>query len=550
MSSLDNTSKLAKRRPRPPPRLRTKTGCFKCRERRKKCDEVKPVCSACHHLKLDCVYPAGGSATRSLSPRVSASPSPVESIDETIELPPTRLSPSLALQPRSIHTQQEWNLFQYGSILYNPLLLRPDAPSRYRDFSYVFSVSLDIPWLMRAVLAPAAIHASWRSIVPKETAISYSQSALTGLKDLVRQQTATSEVNDTLLIACIFLGVFEDFYSAPSSHTLVHYMACARLLEKKLATEPVQDFDQISPFYRTAIESTLYHFSTRLIFEPKVEDICKAFPWQVVTKYCQWFEQEYQVRDVKEMVLPVLGRGSPALFLLIFQVIWLSRQFPFDAQSADHRQALECQEELRRIEKLISPNVSSFIMLTNEHREGFLSGDSEIAAALYIIGLKIYITKMIDPVHVTSDESSIQLLLSEAYKLLTCWDPTAPCSQYICWPVLILGCAACPRDPAEVQPNAHLTDSGTMRSRMRSLIRDKLLLIWRSTFSGYVRRSASVLEEVWSHRHASDIVNDIPHHEMGYERANDVVNYDGLDVLLVKRGLAPRHSSESDLFFT
>jgi hypothetical protein len=37
---------------RPPPRLRTKTGCISCRRRRKKCDELKPKCNACERLKL------------------------------------------------------------------------------------------------------------------------------------------------------------------------------------------------------------------------------------------------------------------------------------------------------------------------------------------------------------------------------------------------------------------------------------------------------------------------------------------------------------------
>ncbi|VEU23822.1 DEKNAAC104945 [Brettanomyces naardenensis] len=36
---------------------RTKTGCFCCRRRKKKCDEKKPVCSGCLRNMLHCVYP-------------------------------------------------------------------------------------------------------------------------------------------------------------------------------------------------------------------------------------------------------------------------------------------------------------------------------------------------------------------------------------------------------------------------------------------------------------------------------------------------------------
>ena len=36
---------------------RTKTGCFCCRKRKKKCDERKPACSGCLRNNLQCVYP-------------------------------------------------------------------------------------------------------------------------------------------------------------------------------------------------------------------------------------------------------------------------------------------------------------------------------------------------------------------------------------------------------------------------------------------------------------------------------------------------------------
>lgn len=35
---------------------RSRTGCFTCRLRRKKCDEGKPFCKACKHLSVDCEY--------------------------------------------------------------------------------------------------------------------------------------------------------------------------------------------------------------------------------------------------------------------------------------------------------------------------------------------------------------------------------------------------------------------------------------------------------------------------------------------------------------
>ncbi|KAF4447495.1 hypothetical protein F53441_8979 [Fusarium austroafricanum] len=42
---------------RPMPIIRSRTGCFTCRKRKKKCDESKPVCSGCKRNKLDCIWP-------------------------------------------------------------------------------------------------------------------------------------------------------------------------------------------------------------------------------------------------------------------------------------------------------------------------------------------------------------------------------------------------------------------------------------------------------------------------------------------------------------
>ncbi|GMG22281.1 unnamed protein product [Ambrosiozyma monospora] len=39
------------------PKKRTKTGCFSCRKRKKKCDERSPVCSGCARNFLQCVWP-------------------------------------------------------------------------------------------------------------------------------------------------------------------------------------------------------------------------------------------------------------------------------------------------------------------------------------------------------------------------------------------------------------------------------------------------------------------------------------------------------------
>ncbi len=48
---------------------RTKTGCYCCRRRKKKCDERKPVCSGCLRNMLHCVYPTPEEIEKSIHRR-------------------------------------------------------------------------------------------------------------------------------------------------------------------------------------------------------------------------------------------------------------------------------------------------------------------------------------------------------------------------------------------------------------------------------------------------------------------------------------------------
>lgn len=52
------TKKTSYRASRRLPKARTKTGCFTCRKRKKKCDEKGPVCTGCSRNFLECVWPA------------------------------------------------------------------------------------------------------------------------------------------------------------------------------------------------------------------------------------------------------------------------------------------------------------------------------------------------------------------------------------------------------------------------------------------------------------------------------------------------------------
>lgn len=46
--------------------LKSRLGCFNCKRRRVKCNELRPSCSSCSRLGLSCVYPTSPTASGSV----------------------------------------------------------------------------------------------------------------------------------------------------------------------------------------------------------------------------------------------------------------------------------------------------------------------------------------------------------------------------------------------------------------------------------------------------------------------------------------------------
>lgn len=194
-------------------RLRTKTGCITCRDRRKKCDERRPVCQACQRLNIYCCYRDGSEGIKSPTPSPTlavVAESHAEEHDSVEIIPiPSPQSTSLHLRPRGLRTQRDYDLFHYCSERFIQLLTIPDATYEFRDAAHVFAVGFDEPWVMHAALAPAALHASHAELLPKENAIVYTQSALEGLRHATERVMASPESRETFLAASLFMGVFE-----------------------------------------------------------------------------------------------------------------------------------------------------------------------------------------------------------------------------------------------------------------------------------------------------------------------------------------------------
>jgi hypothetical protein len=227
--------------------LRAKTGCLRCRTRRKKCDEVKPVCGDCTRLRFACIWPAAGGNARKggedqpikekekggrlekekgKGKENEAPGGPVvvvagrgnsHSHAARISVAMMKSSPPLCRSPpgeiQAISRNQTENcLFQEGVGLLQYLVC-PTADPSCRDFSALLVVLKQEPWIEDSLLAFAS---SVVQNLPGKKALGgpaakLYHSAVVGLRRNFVDLN-NSDRQRMLLVSANFLGLLEVCY--------------------------------------------------------------------------------------------------------------------------------------------------------------------------------------------------------------------------------------------------------------------------------------------------------------------------------------------------
>ncbi|KAF5006814.1 hypothetical protein FDECE_6832 [Fusarium decemcellulare] len=117
---------------RPMPIIRSRTGCFTCRRRKKKCDEKKPLCSGCKRNKLECHWPEPADTSSSSSqPRTSTSAAPGAAVVARSSRPSFGAASTSAQQ---IQAEQQQNVAtQQQHAFSQPLQHRQHQPESLPD---------------------------------------------------------------------------------------------------------------------------------------------------------------------------------------------------------------------------------------------------------------------------------------------------------------------------------------------------------------------------------------------------------------------------------
>ncbi|KAI1055440.1 hypothetical protein LB506_011442 [Fusarium annulatum] len=274
-------------------KLRTKTGCFTCRQRRKKCDEKTPICDLCRSSGRKCIWPSASDLLdrryshhsdsrhqdRSLKEQLSEpdddglslipscsnqplqhapSPSSPSTIYEIDSVCPLDLLSQAATVHRVLSNHLELRVSDHFSDKYFSLLLLPDCYRGFHDgwLTEIKQLMVTHKSLYYSVLACAASHIFLTDSVWEMHPLALSYYA-EGVKELqlLLGKVAQYENHDALLMSVMLLYLHGCLGWGTHSDVAKHVNAATRIVTLRLLDKPA-GIQRL--FDRLALESVIY----------------------------------------------------------------------------------------------------------------------------------------------------------------------------------------------------------------------------------------------------------------------------------------------------
>jgi Fungal specific transcription factor domain/Fungal Zn(2)-Cys(6) binuclear cluster domain len=419
------------------PRLRSRTGCLTCRDRRKKCDEIRPVCTGCRRNFLKCVWrPAHteravlNHSTPSVFADAAVSPSTSDwhyaipdvplHIDETADLQTVlrRLKAlsfdTLLFDPSCLLlvTESKSSVFLFCHYLDST----GGAMSVVKDSSnplirQLVPLSLHSTLVMQAILMISAIHISESR--PGWTALAwryYEQ-----VSDAI--EVANRSDLQEQLVVCLLLAMFQPIGGGQHSH-FARYLRRAESLLKTAREE------------NTVLQTKSF-----------VHD---AYFYNAIVDYISWPRpgaSGWPGIDVcPSQLCSIDMTGNPPGWLCgvsyqIMEYIWfvgaLFRRLEFErsqlGQTSD-----ESSSEHQRLDNLLHSWCPSSEVLAN-------SSQYCRVAELYRCAGIVYLHRIMHPFTNCATDETIQTALSDFFRLLGSTRQASEAPGVLCWAAIFVG---------------------------------------------------------------------------------------------------------------
>ncbi|PCD28580.1 hypothetical protein AU210_011139 [Fusarium oxysporum f. sp. radicis-cucumerinum] len=381
-------------------RLRTQTGCLKCRKRRKKCDEVKPQCKGCIRNGLECTWPTAADLIADRR-RVPLSWKSQPSLPEVLS--------GLSLQ----HADYVALLSHFVDSIC-PRIVRRECRPEYFNHEYILRLAYVCPPLMAVIIAVAAFD--------KETprydrlAMESYQFSLHNLRTRIAR-AANAGNDDALLATTVFLCVFENLRSDTQLNLNLHLTATGALLTQRDSAETQVNPRSVTVFERLCAESFLYHSSLMMLFNLSLDALANTGYTLNWIRYFSNSQPEAEVWPNKK-TQPVLD-APYNLFLLI-----------------------ACVTRLARVTRPLNEGEVETWKELNYQLLEFKQTTSHDAYQLHFEAMHIMLLKVHPIVPESEVMEQVYRVLQDGSSILYALDTHSNLLAYLLWPLTVLGSIA------------------------------------------------------------------------------------------------------------
>ncbi|CAG8899764.1 unnamed protein product [Penicillium egyptiacum] len=401
-------------------RVRTRTGCFECRKRRKKCDEQTPACQRCVNLGSHCTWPT--TTTQLMDGR------------RRERRQWKSKCPSLSNEDKALYTHFATTVM--------PQLVRPNCPSMYSDQSHILRLAQEFSPLMAIMIAIAALDLGNDAL-----AMQHYLHSLRSLQGCIIGAPGTGN-EDGLLATTICLCVFENVRPDVPPNISLHAKAAGELLCRRRPEETVQSPSQPAVvFQRTCVESFLYHSTLTMLFTPSLDAIAGNIPLYLA----------FAANDEQTVPQPILD--EPYYFFIMIANVTRIARLARDLNQEEHQMWTRLQSDIVQYERKDDSDNSMRI--------------------LYSRAVRILLLKK-DPTRGTTQRASeIKALFHEGLILLEKIDIQNYFLSYALWPVAVLGAVAVSASEQHTINNK-ISPWARMRRGQAVRLQEQLMNIWAS----------------------------------------------------------------------
>ncbi|RAH39835.1 Zn(II)2Cys6 transcription factor [Aspergillus brunneoviolaceus CBS 621.78] len=400
---------------------RSTTGCIMCRTRKKKCDELHPICTGCQRNGLICEWPSAERPQR--KPRRSqhhqlpqmgyALPPHIEAMITVFAVP----NADMASRVLSHFTD------------YSPRWLSTRTGRRRSEFlNHLIPAAMDSPLILKCILTVSAadlIKYDPSNVGLKGAAVEYYGQALASLREAIAdEERSGSSPSDYTLLAVLLICLHE-IQNFTSVHRLLpHLNAAAALFSHRVDTTTAPPNSQL----RQLLSDLFSYFFALTTFTHG--------PHLALHRGSSILESYLTTPHPKPTgpgTGAILGTAQQ-IFLIIFRasrLIQLAKQTHTPLTAAMKTKLTAMERQLHALQNKTLPPFNQGYTDIEEQGDAIMS-------ELYRLACILYLKRTIEPA-LEIKSHTIQALVTDFIRLLELLPPHHPVNCILCWPLVVAG---------------------------------------------------------------------------------------------------------------